>query len=60
MQEFIFKGTLSLDGVTFYITAENEAEAESKAMAGEFDDYDTNCAGSTDWKINPASLELNE
>ena len=60
MPEFIFKGTLSLDGVTFFITAENEAEAESKARAGRFDDYDAIGASSTDCKINPGTLELNE
>ena len=60
MPEYVFYGNLSLSNVAFFITAENEEEAESKARAGQFDDWEVGGASSDDVKIDPKSLELNE
>lgn len=60
MAEWIFKGSIRLDGVEFRITADTETEAIAKAKAGDYDDYDEMGAATADWEIDPGSCELNE
>lgn len=60
MPEYIFKGKLTLDGVNFYITADNEKAAKEKARNGDFDDLEILGASSSDREIDPDSIELNE
>lgn len=59
MPEFIFRGTIALSGVDFFITADTPLEAVKKAKAGEYDYYDTAGAETTDWQIDPLTGEDN-
>ncbi len=60
MPEYIFQGQVTLSGVDFYITADNEAEAIAKAKAGASDYWDRAGAASTDLDIDSNSCVLNE
>ena len=60
MAEWIFRGSMRLEGVEFRITADSEAEAIAKAKTGDYDDYDDRGAVTVDWDIDPATGELNE
>lgn len=60
MPEYIFTGTVKLDGVTFFIEAENWTEARAKARRGEYDDYEAGGAAETvDTSIDPETCEEN-
>jgi hypothetical protein len=59
MNEFIMTGRLTLEGVVFYVTAENRANALDKAARGDYDSYDTDQADVVDWRISPNSIEEN-
>lgn len=60
MAVWIFKGSLRLDGVDFFISAETEAEAIAKAKAGEYDEHDEMGATTADWSIDPGTIEPND
>jgi hypothetical protein len=60
MTQWLFKGSLRLDGVDFIITADTKDEAIAKAKSGDYDEYDEMGATAADWEIDPASGELNE
>lgn len=60
MPEFIAKGTITLNGVDFFITAANKEEAILKAERGEYDDYEVGDTSSDVRKIDPATVELSE
>ncbi|MCB7127909.1 MAG: hypothetical protein J3T61_00020 [Candidatus Brocadiales bacterium] len=60
MSEYIFQGSLSLTNVDFFITADDEDAARSKAKAGEYDNWETSGAASSNWMIDSDTLELNE
>jgi hypothetical protein len=57
-KEWIFRGTVKLSGVCFYVSAHTSQEALEMAMAGdchaEFD-----CAETVDFEIDPKSGEEN-
>lgn len=56
---WIFTGSLRLDGVVFYVTADTEAAAIAKAEAGDYDEHDEMGAATADWLIDPDSIESN-
>ena len=58
--EWIVKGTLALDGVNFYVHADTKEGALAKVAQGDFVSYDTYQASSTDWHLDPRTLEENE
>ena len=58
--QWIFKGSLRLDGVSFFITADNEAEAIAKAKMGDYDEYDEMGATAADWEIDPKTGDPND
>lgn len=60
MRQFIFRGTATLSGVTFYISARSEKDAVARAKRGDWDDYDTSGADTTDWQIKPDTCEENK
>ena len=59
-REYIFEGTVTRRGVTFFVKAASEVEAKEKAAAGEFEDYDVNGAETSDWEMNPNTIQVNE
>lgn len=59
MGEYIFRGTVELSGVDFYVTADTAEEAIQKAKRGEYDDYKTAGAETINWKIDPNTCEDN-
>lgn len=59
-KEFIFRGTVELSGVVFFVVAANEDEAKQKARDGDFVEYESNTAETINWSINPETIELNE
>lgn len=60
MAQWVFTGSIRLDGVSFYITAETEAEAIAKAKIGDYDEYDEQGATTADWEIQPSTVTLND
>lgn len=59
MPTFRATGRLTLDGVTFTITARSIAEAKSKARRLEFDSADRSTAhGAESFDIDEATVEL--
>lgn len=59
MGEYIFKGTLDLEGVEFFVEAENEEEALAKAKRGEWASYEISGASSVDCSLDPDTIEEN-
>jgi hypothetical protein len=59
-KQFTCTGRLTLEGVTFFITAKSETEAQEKAKAGVWDDYDIAGSSSADWSLDADSISLNE
>ena len=59
-REFCCRGSLTLNGVTFFITAKDEAEAKEKARLGKWADYEIDGAEGTDWELQPSTIEANE
>jgi hypothetical protein len=60
MPQFIFTGRMTLNGVEFYIEAEDLADACKKAKAGEYEHYEAAVAEISNWYIHPDSGALNE
>ena len=60
MASWIFKGSIRLDGVTFYVEAESEEEAREKARAGDYEEYDEMGAETANCEIDAGTIELNE
>lgn len=60
MKEFICTGSIELRGVQFFIKAETLEEAKKKAEEGEFESFDSDGADTTDWHMNPRTVEVNE
>ncbi len=52
LKEYLCEGTLSLTGVQFTIVAESLEEAQQMARDGQWTDYDTLGAASSDWDLN--------
>jgi hypothetical protein len=46
MKEFVIKGRLTLERVTFHVSAETLEGALARAANGDFDGYDTDAAES--------------
>ena len=59
MKEFVLKGRLTLERVTFRVSAKTLEGALASAANGDFDNYDTDAAGSVDWQMALASIEEN-
>jgi len=59
MKEFVLKGRLTLERVTFYVSAKTLEGALARAADGDFDGYETDLAQSVDWHIVLASIEDN-
>lgn len=59
-KEFICRGRVTLDNVTFRIVAKSREHAETLARQGKFDDYDTTTAEGVDWEMRPETVETNE
>jgi hypothetical protein len=59
MKEFVIKGRLTLERVTFHVSAETLEGALARAANGDFDGYDTDAAESVDWHMALASIEEN-
>jgi hypothetical protein len=59
MAEYLATGRATFDGVVFYIEAATEAEARDKARMGKYVSWDMMTAQSTDWAINPDTVEEN-
>lgn len=60
VREFICQGTLTLDGVTFFVQATSEDEAREKAAAGAWTNWEVSGASSQDWKLLPYTIEAND
>lgn len=60
VKTYIAKGTLTLNGVDFFIEAYSLEEAQAKAAAGSYVHWELGGAKSTDWKIKVSSVEINE
>lgn len=60
MPEYVFQGTVTLEGVDFYINADSEKEAKAKARVGDHDNRDMAGAGGMGWDIDPRTCVLNE
>lgn len=58
-REFMFEGTLTLDGVIFFIEAGSLEEAKELARLGKYDDCDMDGASAVDCSISPSSGEEN-
>ena len=59
MKEFVLKGRLTLERVTFYVSAKTLEGALARVVNGDFDGYDTDAAESIDWRVALASIEEN-
>jgi hypothetical protein len=59
MKEFVLKGRLTLERVTFYVSAKTLEGALARAANGDFDGYDTDAAESVNWHMALASIEEN-
>jgi hypothetical protein len=59
MPEFIARGTIELQGVDFFITAETIEDARRKAAAGEYDHYEDNGASAMSCEIKVSTVEEN-
>jgi hypothetical protein len=59
MKEFVIKGRLTLERVTFHVSAETLEGALARAANGDFDGYDTDAAEGVDWHMALASIEEN-
>ena len=59
MKEFVLKGRLTLERVTFRVSAKTLEGALARAVNGDFDGYDTDAAESVDWHMALASIEEN-
>ena len=51
MKEFVLKGRLTLERVTFRVSAKTLEGALARAANGDFDGYDTDAAESVDWHM---------
>ena len=60
MPEYLFRGSLKMRGVVFFIEAENEAEAKKIAASGRYDDFDDNGAETVDWSIDEDTCKENK
>ena len=60
MPEYLFQGTVTLSGVDFFVSADDEDEAKAKAQSGEYDSYKTDMASAVDWALTLTTLKLNE
>lgn len=60
MAEFICTGSVTLNGVTFYIEAENLHHASVKADRGEWTNYDITGAETSDWDMRPMTVKENK
>jgi len=60
MPEYIFRGSVTMNGVVFTVTAKDSQEAIEKARQGEFDDFDASCGEAVDWEIRPGTCERND
>jgi hypothetical protein len=60
MPEYIFKGRMTLEGVTFFVEAENEEEAKFKASCGQYEYCEHDGASACDWSLHVSTCELNE
>ncbi len=57
--QYRFTGRLVLGGVTFYIQAPDETEAQRLAMLGKYDEYDADGAETVDSHIDKYTLQPN-
>ena len=57
MKEFVLKGRLTLERVTFRVSAKTLEGALARAANGDFDSYETDAAQSVDWHMVLASIE---
>lgn len=60
MKEFICTGTLTLNGVTFIIEADNLTSAKQKVVSGEWKGYEIGGAEAKDWELDPRTIESND
>jgi len=58
MKEFVLEGRLTLERVTFYVSAKT-LDALARAANGDFDGYETDAAQSIDCHMVLASIEDN-
>ena len=59
MTEFVFRGSVTLHGATFYISAPTREKAIELASKGKHDDCEFNGAEMVDWDINPDTIKEN-
>jgi hypothetical protein len=59
MKEFVLEGRLTLERVTFYVSAKTLEGALARAANGDFDGYETDAAQSIDCHMVLASIEDN-
>ncbi len=60
MKRFWFKGTATLRGVDFLVEADSKDGAIARARNGEWDDYLTDGADTSDWEINVNTCQEDE
>lgn len=60
MKRFWFKGSATMRGVDFLVEADSKEEAMARARNGEWDDYITSGADTSDWEINANTCEEEE
>lgn len=59
-KEYIFTGSVELRGVQFFVKAKSLDEARQKARGGDYEEYETQCAETVNWEINPKTAKVNE
>lgn len=60
MREYFCRGSLTLNGVTFFILAADQQEAEEKARNGQWHDWEAGGAESSDWELDARTVGPNE
>lgn len=57
LRSFTCRGRLTLDGVTFTLSAASLEEARALAAAGTWEDWDVTGAENIDWVLRPSTVE---
>jgi hypothetical protein len=57
MKEFVLTGRMTLERVTFYVSAKTLEGALARAANGDFDGFEIDAAESVDWHMALASIE---
>lgn len=57
LRQFTCRGRLTLDGVTFILSAASLEEARALAAAGTWEEWDITGAEGIDWVLRPLTVE---